>query len=631
MPFCHPRTDQIAALYGNVFGKVSQPNYDLLKNVTYTFETVLQKTGNRDLALTYASYVPEMVLLAFRRSIKPYRNNPLLKISAIEAIADKFRNSLTEVEEYLGIDKIANSEPRTAVSFNESKYLEDLVKRRLEVEIEAYERLKPIEDILEEEGASFENNLLNEKSAQARQEGRLVFVTFNPKEIMTQGDRLQSSSSSKDADDAYLRREFIDEISRGGIDNKRLLLSVTKQGYISGQVVELTKDGGYKHVMRKTPNMKKPRFISFLIGNEDMYKSENLSKSRQDVMKELKKGLKEILPDLENLPVLGFDNPLLLEEGDIISNLREIIKDGKIGVLATFEPTKGMLYRDGITNDLSVIPVAKPENLKSVKEFFDNNYVLGSNPVGYIPTTEEISNNIVLHKNRIHFKLKSNLLEGDKFEWAEFSPTNIGNVILPDGTKLIDSTIDLNGKKVNFFEAAIKGVLPSTNIYKGILDSVFRPSDFVVFEIGNNLMLINTRKFQQLGLKQNVTMEDIRNLSTIDDVKAAKLLIINQDYRDDRPSKLHNGSYRDFVHLNVYSSAKPVQIRKEIEGVSKEIKGFARVNRRLSVSLERSYIDLIQSYRGIKAEIPYTPVTEIKFDQIPDEFDPNDVIKTNCP
>lgn len=630
MPFCHPRTDQIAALYGNVFGKVSEPNYDLLKNVTYTFETVLQKTGNRDLALTYASYVPEMVLLAFRRSIKPYRNNPLLKISAIEIIADKFRNSLTEVEEYLGLDKLANSEPRTPVSFNESKYLEDLVKRRLEVEISAYERLKPVEEILKEEGASFENNDLNEKSAQARQEGRLVFVTFNPKEIMTQGDRLRSSSSDKDADDDYLRREFIDEISRGGIENKRLLLSITKNGYLSGQVVELTKDG-YKHVMRKTPNGKKPRFISFLIGNEIMYDKENLGKARQSVMKELNTGFKEVLPDLENVPVLGFENPLLLEEGDIIANLREIVADGKIAVLATFEPTKGMLYRDGITNDLSVVPVAKPESLKSAKEFIDNNYMLGSNPVGYIPSAQEMSNNIALFKNRIHFKLKSNLLEGDRFEWAEFSPTNVGNVKLPDGTKLIDSTIDINGKKVNFFEAAIKGVLPSTNIYKGILESVFRPSDFVVFEVGNNLMLINTEKFQQLGLKQTITMEDIRNLSTMDDVKNAKLLIINQDYRDDRPSKLHNGSYREFVHLNVYSSAKPVQIRREIEGVSKEIKGFARVNRRLSVSLERSYIDLIQSFKGIRAEIPSTPVTEIKFDQIPDEIDPNDVIKTECP
>ena len=101
-------------------------------------------------------------------------------------------------------------------------------------------------------------------------------------------------------------------------------------------------------------------------------------------------------------------------------------------------------------------------------------------------------------------------------------------------------------------------------------------------------MVINKENFKKLSFKQTPTAQDIRNTTTLDMLLNSPLNIVQTRYREGTDPYIPGVSnYVEFINNNVFTSAKPVKIAENIEG-------YTRINKRLGVTLEKSFEEMMR-------------------------------------
>lgn len=585
MKFCALTTDQHKALYKLLYKTVTTEKNFNLKNLSAAlFNRVYKGTKNYDLALTYVSFVPSYVS-SLQAKEKDFR--AIVKQSGIDANElldriDEWDNNLEKVEEFLGtkplegttepviptsgptiIDTPPPAGPTQEIIGEPDENFLNEVRRRIQLEEEALEEEKTIEEKFKEKDLLAENNRINDAYTIAKNLGKMFFITSNPQEKVNDGE-IKAATEDLEA----IRKKFLEELSTGkkDSDDYRLMLKLSNAGNIYSVLTD--KDGKLIDFNGK--------FLSFYM-DYDLYSKEYLKKRRNEVVK-----FGDVAP-LTSLPLTPHASFSLVE--DPIEKLKQII--AKKNILGKIEfTTQGMLFREGISNNLGDIPKNKPT--KSAAYLIDQGHTVGKK--GDIPIISGPVMGTYQRANRIHFALMRNLADKSAgYEMVEFRPTSLRNAKMSDGSNLVDSLkVDIAGKEFSIFEAAHLGILPSTKQHVDILQSLLRRDKFMVMDLGSHIIVMNYKNFKKISTKKDITAADIRATTSLDEMLDSEMNILQARYRDDIQVDIPGETnYVNFVNQNVFTSANPVRMAGNIQG-------YTRINKRIGVTLEQTFQDMIK-------------------------------------
>lgn len=438
------------------------------------------------------------------------------------------------------------------------------------------------------------NNRLNDAANSAKNVGKVTMFSSNPKELKESGKAL----STEDSEINLTRHNFLSKIGTGDLnkDDFKLQLHASAKGAIYASVVN--SDG--KQVLFNTQGSPAAtgNHLEFFI-DYDHYNTKNLSERRST-----QTAIGKLAP-LGEIPVEL--HPSFMENGiprDVLGILKENIS--KRPIFASIDDVlQGMLVRDGVSNSYATIPKDTPT--KSASDLISKGHIVEAR--GDIPAVDSITNGTFMRANRIHFLLKRDIhgkIHGA--ETVEFRPANLGDVKGHDGKKVMDTEITVGGKKINLFQAAVDGELPSEKEYINTLRALLRPDKFIILDTGTNVLVINLKKFAELSTldDKEITADRIRSLTTIDDIKNSELNLNKPLYDTTGPVELYgdilkNEDYRSFINDNVKTSANAIKKSAESEG-------YARMNRRMIFTLEDKFENMIkQSSQDAVTPSPVQP------------------------
>ncbi len=436
------------------------------------------------------------------------------------------------------------------------------------------------EEEAKKEGLIIHNNKIDDAIDGAKTSGRISFVTSNPRELKKDNKSL----ITEDSDVFMLRHNFLARIANGSLDKNdfKLSLQVSPAGFIYGVISD--REGKVIHFDKDANVVKTGLHLEFFL-DYDLYDKVRLGKPRNEVT-----GFGPIAP-LTSTPFILHKS--FLKNGQPREDVLDILKAriSKQNVLANLDSVlQGLLVREGITNEYSSIPKGKP--IRSATELIDSNQ--SADKKGEIPIDDEVVNGIFMKANRIHFRLWRDINDHTLgTETVEFRPRSLGEVINYNGKKLVDSiNIDINGESISIFEAGLKGILPSEQEYINTLKSLLRPDKFLVLNMGNTTMIINLKNFRKFVTSNKISAEELRSLTTMDDILNSELNITKPWYDNNSSVQLigdilDNGNYMKFINDNSMTSTIPV--RK-----SDTSTGTARINRRIIVTLDENFEDMIK-------------------------------------
>jgi hypothetical protein len=527
----------------------------------------------------------------------------------------------------------------------------DEIREAYRLNQQALENDTTFKEEAEREGMKVHNNRLDYFIDEGKFAGTININTSNPRDLV--------DGNLKTADNNLARFNFMDNLLTGRLNpnDYKMTLAVSEKDTIFGIVADTNGTAllfNDKGMPVKTDGLP----ILFYLDME-MYENANLGKRRKDVVK----------PPFPLAPLMTFINPLTgksslynlpqhsnlentdrtfvnppitlnpaFEEKNVIQMLKDRIK--KTTVTASFSfLTQGMLYREGTDNSYSNIP--KNPATQSAKELWDKGHLRDEK--GEIPLEDMIVNGVYRRAHRIQFQLLNDVNNQNAgTEVAEFHAVTIGEVVNEKGEKLWDILKAANGQ--NFFEAAIQGNLESTKENLTTLNSLLRPDKFKVFNLGANILVINLKRFKKYLTDPNVTADQLRSLTTIDDIKNSdlnftKTFYDNEDEVELLPGILEEGrnNYSRFINRNVTTSARPLK--------KGNTEGYARVNKRIALTLDMNMDELNKAVNQKEQENKAPGITEVTvqdelsdkqksgliFGEQPEEDDlSDDFTKTDC-
>lgn len=456
---------------------------------------------------------------------------------------------------------------------------------------ELYKQLKEIYDINERalslgltltelarsEGFVIQSNKISNFSNQGKLDGTFNIITSNPKDL--ENEKIKSKHNN------YARFNFLKNIIDNELNKNDFKLVLTLQGDqlmafvtdINGDIVKFNEDG-----------LPAPNGTAILIGLDwDMYSKENINKRREDIV--YKNG--KVVPGEMVIVTNETIHPSFLNI-DPIDMLKSAMQIGQITASIEFT-TQGMLYRDGVTNSLDARKLPKVTNLKTAEEFISEKHTLENK--GFISQ----SKNLISSEGKLiqPFRLNINLLRdiSDKkagFVSVEFTPVNIKDAKTIDGKNLLDVLKTEDGR--NLIEAAVSGtLLYNTSDYNKLI-RLLRPDKFLVMNTGTHLLVVNLANFKKLlKFNEDISYEKLMSITDISDIYNSPLNINAVEYNNTAEilrmeDILGTGedNYSKFIHKNVVSSAKPVEVNGKI--------GYHSINKRLGIKVDMSIDDIIK-------------------------------------
>lgn len=497
----------------------------------------------------------------------------------------------------------------------------DEVRKAYNLHKQALENDTSFKEEAEKEGMKIHNNRIDDHIDKAKNNGDISIVTSNPRDIQKGKIKVEDNNIS--------RFNFLDNVLSGKLDKNdfKMVLTLSKNNTIWG-IVSDTKGVPLNFDEKGMPDSQGLPIFFYL--DYDMFETGNISKRRSDVVK----------PPFSIAPLTA--TPIDLHRSfvdiDVIEMLKDRIRRKKVTASFSFL-TQGLLYREGSENTYSIIP--KAEATKSAKELWEKGHI--RDKLGEIPRDDSVINGVYRRANRIHFQLLKDLNNKSAgTEVVEFHPSTLSEAVNEKGEKIWDLLKSQNGQ--NIFEAAIAGNLEATKENITTLNVLLRPDKFIVLNLGSNLLIINLKKFKKYLTTPNVTPEQLRTLTTIEDLKNADLNISPILYETEDEIELLSGilssgynNYSNFINLNVKTSAETIK--------KGNIEGYARLNKRIALTLDENIDDMIKATNQKKQENESPDLTEVKiedemtdtektsiiFSERPEEenFD-DDFTKTDC-
>lgn len=459
----------------------------------------------------------------------------------------------------------------------------------------AVEKDTTFKEEAEEEGMKFHNNRLDNHVDEGKIEGKINIISSNPKDI--ENEQIKLGEDNKN----LIRFNFVDNLLSGKLNkaNFRISLTLSKNNNIYGLVTDV--NGNIVPIDNKGMPSKTGVPLDFFL-DSDMFGTSNLAKRRSDVVK----------PSFQIAPLTAM--PVILHPSfvgkDVINIIKNRIKKQKVLASVNFV-TQGVLYRKGVKNDFQI---PKGEAISSAFDLIQKGHLRDEK--GMMSGVDEIVRGTYRRGNRIHFALYKDLNNHDAgVETAEFKPVQIKNAVNEKGEKIIDNLmVEVKGRKMNIFQAAVEGNLEPTSAHMTTLETLLRPDKFKVLNLGSTLLLVNLPRFKKFLTKENPTIGDLRALTTVDDVLNSELNIRKPIYDMEGEAKLMDGllekgnrNYMHFINRNVMTSAELIK--------KGDTEGYARINKRLALSLIDDMETLSKDNNQKEQENKSQAVTEIKLDE----------------
>jgi hypothetical protein len=489
---------------------------------------------------------------------------------------------------------------------------------------QALENDSTFKEEAERESMKIHNNRIDAHVDGSKNAGTVGIITSNPKELV--------NGALKTTDNNLSRYNFMDNLITGKLNKEdyKMVLSLSeKTGSIFGIVankagvpVEFGENG--------IPTAGGLPILFYL--DYDMFMPTNMAKRRADVVKPpfaLAPLTTHVNPatgrsSMFNLPEggkfeegderLSFRTPIELHpsftENDVIATIKDRIK--RKTVTASFDfVTQGLLYREGTTNSYSVIPKTAPTYTAS--ELWGKKHMREEK--GDIPLEDMIINGVYRRAHRIQFAMLRDLNnKAAGVENVEFHALDIGSLRTHDGKSLFDTLKTADGK--NLFQAAIEGNLEASKENLTTLKSLLRPDKFIVFNLGSNILVINLKKFKKFLNSDTITVDQLRSLTTIEDIKNSELNITktfydNEDEVEMLPGILASGrnNYSQFINMNVVTSTIPLK--------KGNTEGYSRLNKRIALTLDENMDDMNKAFNQKGQENKSPDITEVT---VEDEF-----------
>lgn len=513
-----------------------------------------------------------------------------------------------------------------AVDFVPPHLLEQ-VRSAYHLHEKALENETSFKEEAERYGMKIHNNRIDTHVDGGKVSGLITINTSNPRDLV--GDKLNLDSNN------LARFNFLDNLlsERLNKDDFKIGLSEGKNEGLYGVV---TDKNGETVIFGEDGMPSKGGLPILFYLDYDMFASSNINKNRAEV----------VIPPFPLAPLSTLVNPLSnrnswmnlrqggkfepgderlhfrlpielhpsFQDKDVVSLLREQVKKKNITASLTFL-TQGLLYREGTTNSYANIPKNAPTH--TAEELWNKGHLREEK--GEIPLEDMEIGGVYRRAHRIQFSLLRDLSNPEKgAEVAEFRALNLGEITNEEGQKIFDTLQTIDGK--NLFQAAIEGNLEATKENIATLTALLRPDKFFVFNLGSVIMIVNLKKFKKFLTSDNISTEQLRSLTTLEELKDSEMNFAKQYYDIEDEVELVQGvlgygrnNYSRFVNRNVVTSAKPLK--------KGNTEGYARINKRIALTLDDSMEDLNKATNQRNQENKSPDVTEVK---VEDEFTDRD-------
>lgn len=585
MPFCAITPRQHADFYNMMFNQMSNKKLDVQDFSRTVYKVVKQKTNNEDLALTYASFVPTLGLHIIKNHVTAGANiDQLDRLVQLE----KYFENIQNVQTFMNIDPTdiqSDLRPPVEIKDNVSSLMAQ-AREAYAISMQALEEVRSFEEVAREKGYVDENNKINLVVDERKRQGKVTFTSSNPKELEESTFNLLDPFLPGGA--RTTERQFIHNWTKAPNKHDFKIRLILENGHIWGLVNFKGKD--YKDKKTGQP-------VKFML-DYDHYRKENLKKPRSVFVAERSSSVKKRFPLGEGavlIPHNGFFD-IKSSPGQAVSEatsmdpidmLKQLIS--KQDVIADIEfITQGMLLTPGTTNSLERRDTVDESKRKSIKEYEDEGWTDGSIIIASKETADY--DGIFLFPNRVNIEL---IGSGKNKEIVEFKSAKIKDVtILEDGKPVNILTsdkfkIDIGDKRMSIFEAAILGILPANQAYIDLFNIIFRKSDFLVLNLGESIMLINRKNFSKIINNKQVSTDQIKKLTSLEDLEEAELNIDRKMHSENAENVELGEKYHDFIKRNFYSNTIPTILHDGKQG-------FTRVNKRIVLTLEKD-IDQLKS------------------------------------
>jgi len=466
----------------------------------------------------------------------------------------------------------------------------DEVRQAYRLHQQAIENETTFKEEADKEGLIIHNNRIDNNADNGKNEGTINVVTSNPKDI--------EKGTIRTSDNNIARFNFLDKLASGKLrkEDYKLVLSISKKGEIYGVVAD--KDGNFVKFDEVGSPFAQGSNLLFYLDGFDLYSEQNIGKRRSDV----------VAPPFALAPLTA--TPISLHPSfngvNVLSTLKNVIANGKVTASINFV-TQGMLYREG-TNNSYTIP--KGKTMHMANELFSRGHM--SSEKGNISSENITIHGIYQRSMRINFDMYKDLNKPSAgTESVEFHPVSIAEAKNNKGEKLIDILKAENGE--NIFEAAIKGNLEATVDNMRSLETLLRPDMFKPINLGTVILLVDLKNFKKFLTSGKITIDELKSITKLEDIYKSPLNISKAYYdsRNELPLQEEilregNENYSNFINANVATSSIPIKTSPNIEG-------YARVNKRMAITLDNDMNELtkIQNQEAQTEKSPSTTIVKV--------------------
>lgn len=479
-----------------------------------------------------------------------------------------------------------------------------------------------------DEGISFEEmvkqlniylneNVIDTTVDQGRASGLFVLPTALPKEITAKGTITTASKLYLQA-----RFNFLQRISDSALESKKykLVVFTDAKGLLKAKVV--TAEG---QVAKFNIEGKEDSAGVDVIFDLDTisYNSRSISKPRA-----VAAGVK-INP--LNLAIKNY-SPHESFDGyaNVDNELKAYVASAKEPVYASISLiTQGQLPRPGVSNDLT----SGTEEGSKRKSLLELTTLGHTNQRGTVVLIESKEQNTYLRPGSIVVPLKRSIADPKStYEFVEFKSRKFKDLKDYEGNK--NSSVKQRLKEM--FEKGIKGQLPVAG-YLSFVNSIIDRRKFMVLNLGTTILIIEKQKFVKYfkdlanaksAFTADVISEEITSLTSIEDIMESEMNI-DKIYENEDDSYFETAAisldesitdilenYVNFVQSNITTSATPVKVSKEKEG-------YNRVNKRLVITIDKSFAEM--KNEKLKEDIINPEQKNVEAPQPGGEFMKNDI------
>jgi hypothetical protein len=285
-----------------------------------------------------------------------------------------------------------------------------------------------------------------------------------------------------------------------------------------------------------------------------------------------------------------------------------------------------MLLRPGAANNFS-FKYNKDESRIALSDLAGQARDAGT----IVEKTEKISNTFK-KSGTLNVQLARDTNDKSKgYEIVQFIPNTMNNLQY-EVEEMVKLSIQKNKASFSdFIRPIIADALlgKGNKLYMDLLLKLLDKRTFLILDLGGSFLLTNRDKFISLinskDAKQvDILQEKIISLVSVEDVMNSTVNIDKELYANETSVVDIIGNYQRFIQMNVTTGANPAKW-----GTDKE--GFLRVNKRIIITLDKSFAELNGKSKDISNTASENSVKIGDIDtNIPEEGDEEGLKNANC-